>query len=300
MSAKVILNPYAARWQAESRRADIEDALKSADIDYELALTDAPEHGIALAAEAVQAGFDPIIAAGGDGSISEVVNGMLQAAGADPLPKLGILPLGTANDVIDNLEMSKDLSEAVATIAAGKYRMLDLCEVNGRYFINNAGIGLEPYVTSIQQRMTYVKGIVRYLLATLSAIARNPQWEMELEWEGGSYKGPTTLVSIGNFPRTGGIFFTVPHADGFDGQLTFVFGYLPTRLGILSVLPKTMKAEEGNYVEHPAVHEHNSPWLKVKVDPGSPAHADGELFSESVRELNYRVHPARLPLLTSS
>jgi diacylglycerol kinase (ATP) len=300
MSAKVILNPYAARWQAESRRADIEDALKSADIDYELALTEAPEHGIALAAEAVQAGFDPIIAAGGDGSISEVVNGMLQAAGDGPLPKLGILPLGTANDVIDNLEMSKDLSEAVATIAAGKHRMLDLCEVNGRYFINNAGIGLEPYVTSIQQRMTYVKGIVRYLLATLSAIARNPQWEMELEWEGGSYKGPTTLVSIGNFPRTGGIFFTVPHADGFDGQLTFVFGYLPTRLGILSVLPKTMKAEEGNYVEHPAVHEHISPWLKVKVDPGSPAHTDGELFSESVRELNYRVHPARLPLLTSA
>lgn len=299
MTAKVILNPYAARWQAKSRIADIKDALNSAAVEYEIALTEAPEHGSLLAAEAVVAGFDPIIAAGGDGSIGEVVNGMVKAAGDGQLAKLGILPLGTANDVVDNLGMPRDLDEAATMIATGKDRMLDLCEVNGRYFINNAGIGLEPFVTTIQQEMTYVKGIVRYLMATLTAIARNPQWEMELEWEGGSYKGPTTLVSIGNLPRTGGIFFTVPHADGFDGQLTFVHGYPPSKLGILRVLPKTMKAGEGNYVEHPAVHEYHSPWLTVKVNPGSPAHADGELFSESVRELNYRIHPARLPLLSS-
>jgi len=274
--------------------------LNNSGLDYEIAVTEAAEHGIALADEAVQAGFDPIIAAGGDGSISEVVNGMLKAAGNNgPLPKLGILPLGTANDVIDNLEMPKELDAAAAIIAAGQHRMLDLCEVNGRYFINNAGIGLEPYVTTIQQRITYLKGIARYLLATLTAIAHNLKWTMQLEWEGGSYEGPTTLVSIGNFPRTGGIFFTVPHADGFDGQLTFVYGYLPTRLGILRVLPKTMKAGDGNYVEHPAVHEHNSTWLKVKVTPGSPAHADGELFTESVQELHFRIHPARLPLLTT-
>lgn len=300
MTAKVILNPYAARWKAESRRTEIESALRNAGLDYELVLTERPEHGIELAAEAVRAGFDPIVAGGGDGSISEVVNGMMQAEGKGKLPKLGILPLGTANDLIDNLAMPKELDAAAKIITAGRHRMLDVCEVNRRYFINNAGIGLEPYVTTIQQRMGYVKGILRYLLATLTAIARNPQWTMQLEWEGGSYEGPTTLVSIGNFPRTGGIFYTVPHANGFDGQLTFVYGYLPTRLAILSVLPKTMKAGEGNYVEHPAVHEHNSPWLNVKVTPGSPAHADGELFTEDIQDLNYRIHPARLALLTNA
>ncbi len=300
MTAKVILNPYAARWKAESRRAEIESALSEAGLDYELTLTERPEHGIELASEAVKAGFDPIVAAGGDGSISEVVNGMLQAEGKGKLPKLGILPLGTANDVVDNLEMPKELDAAAKIIAAGEHRMIDVCEVNGRYFINNAGVGLEPYVTTIQQRMTFASGIVRYLLAALTAIAHNPKWTMQLEWEGGSYEGPTTLVSIGNFPRTGGIFFTVPHADGFDGQLTFVHGYLPTRLGILSVLPKTMKAGKGNYVEHPSVHEYNSPWLKVKVTPSSPAHADGELFAEAIQELHYRIHPARLALLTKA
>jgi diacylglycerol kinase (ATP) len=298
MTAKVILNPYAARWQAKARQAEIESALSKAGIDYEMVATKAAEHGIRLAAEAVKAGFDPIIAAGGDGSIGEVVNGMMQAAGEGTPPKLGILPLGTANDLIDNLGMPKELDAAAAVIAEGETRMMDLGEVNGRYFVNNAGIGLEPYVTTLQQRMTYVKGIVRYLLATLTAIGHNPQWEMELEWDGGSYQGPTTLVSIGNFPRTGGIFFTVPHADGFDEKLTFVHGYLATRLGILKVLPKTMKADEGNYVEHAAVHEHHTSWLKVKVKPGSPAHADGELFTKDIEELNYRIHPARLPILT--
>jgi diacylglycerol kinase (ATP) len=299
MTAKVILNPYAARWQAQTRREEIEGALSMAGIDYELAITETAGHGIRLATEAVDAGFDPIIAAGGDGSIGEVVNGMMKAAGTATPARLGILPLGTANDLIDNLKMPKDMDAAAAIIASGETRLMDLCEVNGRYFVNNAGVGLEPYVTTIQQQMTYVKGIVRYLLATLTAIGHNPQWDMELEWDGGNYQGPTTLVSIGNFPRTGGIFFTVPHADGFDGKLTFVHGYLATRLGILKVLPKTMKAEKGNYVEHPAVHEHHTSWLKVKVKPGSPAHADGELFTQNIEELNYRIHPARLPILTS-
>lgn len=298
MPAKVILNPYADRWRAGARRPEAEAALKTVGLEYALDVTERPGHGMELASEAVRQGFDPIISAGGDGSLNEVLNGILQAIGDQHPPSLGILPLGTANDVVDNLNMPRDLIQAASVIASGHSRMVDVCEVNGRYFVNNAGIGLEPYVTSIQQRMTHTSGILRYLLATLTAISHNPQWEMQLDWQDGHHAGPVTLVSIGNFPRTGGIFYTAPHADGFDGLLTFVYGYIPSRVGILQVLPKTMKAGKGNYVEHPSVHEAHSPWLRVRVSPPSPAHADGELFSEASQELHYRVHPARLPLLT--
>ncbi|MCW5877120.1 MAG: diacylglycerol kinase family lipid kinase [Anaerolineales bacterium] len=296
MPAKLILNPYAARWGAGQRQAAAETALRAAGVDFETVLSDAPGHCTQLAVEAARQGFDPIIAGGGDGTISEIVNGIL-AAKPDKPPRLGILPLGTANDTAVNLKLPEDLEAAATVIAGGRTRQIDLCEVNGRYFINNAGLGLEPYVTTIQQRIKAVKGIARYLLATLIAIGHNPQWRMRLEWDGGSHEGPCTLVSVSNSPLTGGVFYTVPHADPFDGKLSFVYGYLPSRLKILATLPKTMKPGPGNYVEHPAVHEVHASWLRVEVQPGSPAHADGELFADSIQKLDYRIHPARLPIL---
>lgn len=296
MPAKIILNPYAARWTAGERQAEVEQALHTAGVDFELVVTEAPQHGRALAAEAVRAGFSPIISAGGDGSINEVVNGMLDAADAS-LPPFGVMPLGTANDMPVNVGIPLNLDQAAQAIAAGHTRPIDLCQVNERFFINNAGIGLEPYITSIQARMTRVHGIVRYLLATLVGIAHNPQWRMRLDWDDGQYEGPVTLVSIGNSPITGGVFYTVPHADAFDGKLTFVYGYLPSRLKILGVLPKTMKPAEGNYVEHPAVHEVHATWLKVQVEPDSPAHGDGELFDLAAADLEYRIHPSRINVL---
>lgn len=300
MTAKVILNPYAGRWLAKQRLPDVEAALREAGIDYDLVVTEHPGHGITLAEEAVIQGFSPVISAGGDGSISEVVNGIVRAAeGAgdvSPVP-FGALPLGSANDFVDNFGLPRDLTSAARVIAAGRTRLIDLGQVNGRYFDNNAALGLEPYVTMIQERITRLRGVLRYLLATLIAIQQNPRWTMHLEWEGGEYSGPVTLVTVGNCPRTGGIFYMTPHADPFDGELTFVYGYMPTRRQILRLLPRTMKPAEGSYIEHPSIHEINSTWLRVRSDQPTPAHADGVVISPAITELEYRICPARLPVL---
>jgi diacylglycerol kinase (ATP) len=209
----------------------------------------------------------------------------------------GLLPLGSANDLADNLDLPKELDAAAELIASGKTEMMDLCKVNDRFFDNNAAIGLEPYITLIQQRITWLKGSFRYLTATLRGVLDNPQWEMELEWEGGTYSGLITLVTVGNSPRTGGIFYMTPHANPFDGMLTFVHAFMPTRRKILGLLPKTMNPDEGSYVEHPAVQEISSPWLKVRSVQPTPAHADGEIFSDQIHELEYRVIPHCLPVL---
>ncbi len=306
MKAKVILNPYAGRWIALQRRPEAEAALKTAGIDYEITLTQGPGHGIELAEQAVRDGFCPIISAGGDGSISEVVNGMLRGfdrGGVESSVPLGILPLGSANDLVDNLGLPKDLQAAALVIAAGKTSRMDVCQVSSgeagppRYFDNNAAIGLEPYITLIQQRIKRLRGVLRYLTATLMGIADNPQWIMHLEWEGGEYHGPVTLVTVGNNPRTGGLFYVTPHADPFDGLLTFVYGFMPTRLQILRLLPRTMKPGKGSYVEHPSIHEVNSPWLRVHSERPTPMHADGEIQSEAIQDVEYRVFPKLLPVL---
>jgi len=310
MKAKVIHNPYANRWNAQKRLPEIHAVLQSAGIEYDLVSTTGPGHAIELAAQAANQGYDAILAAGGDGTISEVMNGICQATNPSETQKasipLGILPLGTANDLVINLGMPTDLRTAAAFLPAGKIRYIDLGTVTYkragicqpiRYFDNNSAMGLEPSVTLVQQRITWLQGTLRYLLATLIAISRNPQWTVHLEWEGGQYDGPCTLVTVGNTPVTGGLFYMTPHADPADGKLTFVYAYMKGRLAILRLLPRTMKPGPGSYVEHPAVHEIHSAWLRIRTEQPTPLHADGEIQSETAQEIEYRTLPGALPVI---
>ena len=298
MTAKVILNPYSARWRANERFPEAETALKNAGIDFDVVRSEGRDHCTVLAEQAVKEGFSPIIAAGGDGTIGEVVNGLVKATPDDQsLPPFGVIPLGTANDLICNLDMPTDLNEAAKIIAAGKTRSMDLCAVNGRFFANNAAIGLEPLVTVIQEEISWLKGIPRYLYAALAAIYRGTSWQAELKWDDGEYVGPITLISVGNGAQTGGLFYMAPHADPFDGKMTFVFAYVESRLRMLSLLPLTMKPDEGSYVEKDGIFEIHTTHLKIKLMESSPAHADGELFDRELYEAEYQIFPGRLPIL---
>jgi YegS/Rv2252/BmrU family lipid kinase len=298
MTAKVILNPYANRWKAGERRPEAEEALRAAGVDYDLVVTERPGHGIELAAQAAREGFNPVIAAGGDSTNNEVVNGLVQAAGDGVSPTVfGILPMGTANDLAANLGIPEDLTEAARIIAAGETRPLDIGKINDRYFVNNSAIGLETTITVIQMDMKRVQGTIRYLLATFVGIARNPQWQIDLEWEGGEYHGPVTLVAVANNPRTGGIFYTVPHASPFDGKLSFIYGFAPTRRRLLQLLPRLTKPAAGNITEAPEIQEIHTPWLRIHIEPGSPVHTDGEVFDLDIHDLEYRVLPGKLPML---
>jgi diacylglycerol kinase (ATP) len=237
--------------------------------------------------------------AGGDGSIGEVVNGA--ARGWDeqsPFPvTLGILPLGTANDLADNIGLPHDFSAVAQMIKDGKTRPIDLGKCNERFFVNNSAAGLEPYVTTKQEKITWISGIPRYLIAAVQGIMDKPKWHAKLEWDGGSYEGPLSLVSVGNGQRTGGVFFMTPHADPFDGKLTFMYAYRGTRLGMFQVLPSAMKPGAGNIAEQEGIYEIHCTRLKVHLDKPSPAHTDGELFDRWISDLDYRIFPAVLPML---
>ena len=313
MTAKVILNPYAGRWKALKRQAEVKSELTNAGVDYDFVATEHPGHGTELAAQAVRDGFTPIISAGGDGSVSEVVNGiareMLTQGLTTSIP-LGILPLGSANDLVVNLGLPVTLPESAKIIANGHTRNIDLGEVKAwkqdkaqactRYFDNNSAIGLEPSITLIQQQIKWLHGPMRYLLATLIGVLKNPQWTMQLQWDQGSYEGGATLVTIGNNPLTGGLFYMTPHADPRDGLLTFVFGAVKTRRQILQILPRTMKTGADSYVEHPLIHEVSTTKLNIHSDQPTPVHADGEIMLTDAHYIDYSILPSFLPVLVSN
>jgi diacylglycerol kinase (ATP) len=297
MTAKVIFNPYSNRWKAKEAWPGVESALRSAGIDFEMVATERRYHATELTVAAVKSGFSPIIATGGDGTIGEVINGLYQSQGDGILGPLGILPLGTANDLVHNTKLPLDLAEAIKTIAGGNTRLMDVICLNGMVFGNNSGIGLEPYVTTIEKKMKHMKGLVRYLSAALLGIKDNPHWEITMEWDGGVYKGPASLVSVGNGAVTGGLFYMAPHADPFDGKLTFLMGYRGTRLGALLLLPKLMQPE-GNVVKEKDVMEVDATRLKIHLDHPAPAHMDGELFPEWQQDFEYSILPSKLQIFS--
>ena len=298
MTAKVILNPYSNRWNAQKRWPEAEAALKAAGVDFEVAVSERKGQTVDLAEQAAREGFSPILAAGGDGTIGDVANGLARAAGSesDALGPMGIIPLGTANDVCFSLNLPTDLPAAAKVIASGRTRNMDLGKLNDRFFVNNSAAGLEPYVTIKQEKISRIKGMTRFLVAAIQGIMDKPEWHAEIKWDDGEFKGPISLVSIGNGRRTGGFFMT-PHADPFDGKLTLAFGYRPTRLGLLLALPRAFREGKGSYVEMEGMHEVHSTRVTVHLDRPSPAHTDGELFPEWIEDFEYEVFPKRLNLI---
>ncbi len=298
MTAKVILNPYSNRWNSQARWPQAEAALKDAGVDFELATSQRKGQVTDLVAEAVGAGFSPIIVAGGDGTIGDAVNGLARAADADAqvLGPLGIMPLGSANDLVFSLGLPTDLVEAARVIARGNTRNIDLCKCNDRYFANNSAAGLEPYVTTKHERIHWIKGMGRYLVAAVWAILDKPEWQADVRWDDGEYKGPISLISVGNARRTGGFFMT-PHADVADGKLTLAFGYRGTRRGLFAALPRAFKEGEGSYVEMEGMYEVDTTRVDFHFDRPSPAHTDGELFPEWIQDFHYSIQPGRLKVL---
>jgi len=300
MTARVILNPYSNRWISQKRWPEAEAALKAAGVDFELVVSDSKGQIVDLAEQAVQQGCSPIIVAGGDGSIGDAANGLARAANSRDmqLGPLGIMPLGSANDLVYALGLPTDLNEAARVIARGKSRSMDLGLMNGRCFVNNSGAGLEPYTTLKHEKIHAIKGIARYLVAAVQAIMDKPEWHGAIEWDDGRYEGPLSLVTIGNGRRTGGFFMT-PHADPFDGKLTLAYGYRATRLGLFQALPRAFNEDKGSYVEMAGMYEVHATRISIHLDEPSPAHTDGELLPQWLQDFEYEIQPGRLDMIVS-
>jgi YegS/Rv2252/BmrU family lipid kinase len=293
MPATVIVNPYSNRWETKKHIPDIKSALKRANIDFCLSITNQPRQGIELAKIAVREGNTPLIAAGGDGSLSEVVNGLLQETDPTNYPAgpIGFLPFGTANDLTDMLGIPRNLDEAIKLISDGTTQVMDIGTVNGHFFGNNSAVGLEPMVSIENIRITWLRGIIRYLFATVITILKRPTWESHLKWDSGEYNGSLTLVSVGNTRRTGGVFYMTPEALVDDGFLDFVFAPALSRIRLLQLLPKT---QNGTHIKEPEVSSYKTTKLIIQTHPPTPIQADGEIIETKASEITYQVIPKAL------
>ncbi|HEX2093037.1 MAG TPA: diacylglycerol kinase family protein, partial [Longimicrobiaceae bacterium] len=153
----VVLNPAAGRGAAALAHHAVESVLDGADVRYELAFTRAPGHAVELAERAAREGWPAVVAAGGDGTVHEVANGLLRAAGDAPTLPLGIVPVGSGNDFAKLVGAPTDPAAAMRRILAAEPRRVDAGRVGDRYFIN--GVGIEA------ARVRRLRGTAIYLWA---------------------------------------------------------------------------------------------------------------------------------------
>jgi YegS/Rv2252/BmrU family lipid kinase len=300
LKVKVILNPYANRWRAKSQQADIVAACRRAGLDADLGLIPAPGQGAQEAMRASDDGYDAVVAAGGDGTVHEVVNGLIAAAGDGPTKPLGVIPVGTGNDFNDMSGLPRDLSGSAEIIAAGQTRQVDAGQitVDGavHYFDNNCALAMEPVVTIENIGMTRLSGNIRYVAALIKSLAKLKAWQMRVAWDGGSYDGSVLLLSVCNSPRTGGLFRMAPEAKMDDGLFDFVYAPDLPLHEVLRILPGLVR---GTHIRHKDVSLGRTSKLTVESVPGSPIHADGEVLSESATHFSYEILPGKITLLAN-
>jgi diacylglycerol kinase (ATP) len=287
------MNPYAGRWTGRAALPKIEETLRRLGYPFELAITNGPDHAIILARAAMEAGYSPIVAVGGDGTISEVINGLMEAAAGDVSGPLGIIPAGCANDFARQLGLPRDVAAACRRLFAGHERVIDVGLVNGRYFVNDVGVGFEPQVTLEARQIQWLRGTLVYLVAVFRALRHLRQPHMTIEWDGGRASHPMPLISVGNGNMTGGFRLT-PHARLDDGALDFVFAQRVTLLQILRLLPSTLR---GTHIHHPLVVTGRATRIAVHSEEPVPVGIDGEVRATKVQDLNFTVLPAQLRVL---
>ncbi len=297
MKLKTLLNPYANRWGAKRRIEEVKAALLAAGIEVDLTIIPEPKAGTKLAMEAVEQGYDGVIGAGGDGTLNEVVNGLIRMSGDAPTIPFGVVPIGTGNDFNDMAGLPRDLNACAKIIAAGNTRQVDAGRVNNHYFQNNCALAMEPLVSIENNKITRLAGNPRYLVALFRALIKLRAWQMTINWDAGSYSGSAILLSVCNSPRTGGLFPMAPQAKLDDGLFDFVHVPDVPKLTVLAILARLFR---GAHIYHPKTTYARAARIEIESDPPTPIHADGEVISEGTQHIVYEVLPGKITLLSSA
>jgi len=299
----VILNPVSGRGAGARSAGAIEEHLTKLGLDYELFKTNRPWHAAELAQSAVEAGFDVVVAAGGDGTTNEVLNGLMAAKLAGKgAAALGVLCVGRGNDFAFGVGIPHALDEGCQALADGVTRRIDVGRVvggdfpDGRFFGNGVGIGFDAVVGFEAQKLRHLRGFAGYLVAALRTIFLYFQApHVRIDIDGRERDLRTLMVSVMNGRRMGGGFMMAPGASPDDGALDFCIAEEVSRRGIFALIPQFMK---GSQETHPAISMGRGQRIRVcAVEGGLPAHADGETLCRDGAHLELEVLPAQVDVI---
>jgi diacylglycerol kinase (ATP) len=275
----IIVNPA-----ARGARARIE-RLERLTRNVVIRTTRGPGDAEAQTERAVEQGFSTIVAAGGDGTINEVVNGIGSSSVA-----LGILPMGTVNVLAMELGIPFDLVSAWKVVRGGKIKLIDEASANGHLFIQMAGIGLDAQIVQRNNRqIKQVLGPLSYLLTATQVAAEKPPRLRVISPNHPTVEG--SFVVVGNGRLYGGPFSLFKEADMQDGLLDVcVFRHM-NYLALMRYFRGTIFGSLAKFTD---VDYFKARSLRVEANRQVPFEADGELIGQAPVEFSVRRRKLRV------
>ncbi len=305
MKTCVILNPMAGRGAAGQRRDELEDALQAAGLEYKLFTTHARGGATELAFQAMEQGFEAVVAVGGDGTINEVINGVVGSAqsGGSEVP-VGVIPLGTGSDfarMIDGLN-AQNLGAIARRIATGVTRPVDVgqivVETGGRelrrFFINGLGAGIDAQVAVEVGKVTWTTGMAAYIIASLRALASYKTSQMTVRYDGKELRRKLYFATVANGRWQGGGFLLTPSAEIDDGVLDLCAVQSLRFDQVIRYYPKLI---DGSHVELREVTMAQARQLEISSTTPFPVATDGEVVTTDATRVTVETLPGAVRLL---
>lgn len=286
-----------AEQPAVEKLREVVGALREAGHEVHPRLTFEAADATRQAREAAELGCELVVSAGGDGTLNEVVNGLhehaLAAGGGGRVPRLGVIPLGTANDFAGGLQIPADIPLAMDVAVRGRARPVDVAMVNDRCFINvsTAGFGAEA-TEETSDEVKNALGPLAYVITGVRKFATLEPSEARFSDGEPIHAGRFLLFALGNGGRTGGGNWLTPRADLADGKLDLCIVTEMSRVDFVKLLPDL---RAGTHLGHPGVIYRQVERVEIDSVEELSVNADGEPLS--ARRLLYRMSPLRLEVM---
>ncbi len=300
---RIIANPASGHGKGARAIPRIAAELCRLGLDFDLTRTERVGHAIQLARQAALDGYDVVAAAGGDGTVNEVANGLMEARQTSPnRPALGVLCAGRGNDFAPAAGIPEDLPGGCRVLKENRRRTIDVGRFaggkfpQGRFFVNTLGIGFDAIATIEAARLPRWGGFLSFLVAILRTIFlyyKGPV--VKIDYEGQSLTTSTLLVSVMNGRRLGGGFWMAPQAEVDDGLFDVVIGRQVSRMRILTLLPHIMRGTHGS---QPEVRMLRAGRLTISAVEGRlPSESDGEIVCVDGTRLEVELLPRQIEVV---
>ncbi len=284
MKILLIYNKKTAHKISEKKLDQVLDLLQKANIDYDIQFTKYSRHAIEIVAQADFANYDGIIAAGGDGTLFEIINGYFQNT-SPRRPPIGIIPVGTGNAFARDIGFTKpDLKKAVAIIQNQKIRKIDVGQFTTKgktcYYLNILGMG---FVTDVTETALHFKifGNFAYTIGVFHRLLSLKSDKLYIEIDGENYEYDQHMVEVSNSRYTAN-YLMAPNASLDDGLLDLTIAKKMSRLRLLKLFSLIFK---GEHIFADEVETFQAKNIKIRYDSIRKTSPDGELEGETPIEI---------------
>ncbi|WP_111707048.1 diacylglycerol/lipid kinase family protein [Lutibacter citreus] len=283
----VVINPTSGNGSSKKKWPLINNELKKQNFQFEFSITQYQKHSIILIQNAIKQGFNKFICVGGDGTLHNVVNAILELKNLTPHYKqseikVGIIPIGTGNDWIKTYKISKDYKKAIQTLKEENYIQQDIGKIilqNTKkeiYFNNLAGIGFDAHVVNKVNKYKNL-GYLAYLTGALAGLTSYKKPTLEILFNNKILKTKTLMLLIGLCKYSGGGMQLTKNVTINDGLFDISF---IKKITLLTLLLNIKGLFNGKITNHKLVNNYKTSELKIEVLNNEKAYiqADGELI----------------------